>query len=105
MLITHQCLVDALWGCTEPKMFWFLSISYCPVSEGAEAAQGAGGDRTRTADLNWPKGHSVPNDIMQGNNKTEGVGGGRLALLGDRLGISQWVMSNCFVHYLFCVHT
>ena len=30
-----------------------------------------GGNRTRTADLNWPKGYSTPYDIKNGNYKIE----------------------------------
>lgn len=33
-----------------------FSFSYCSAKEGSEGAQGAGWDRTRAADLNWPKG-------------------------------------------------
>jgi len=62
-------LVAADQCCAEPKT---LSFSYCPTNGGV-GAQGAGrhrrlkelgGDRIRTVDLNWPKGYSIPYDIM-----------------------------------------
>lgn len=50
------------------------------------------GDRNRTDDLSWPKGHSILYDVMQ-SNKTGGAGwggvrGGWLPPLGDWLGIA-----------------
>ena len=52
MLITHQCLQLLLSSATE--------------SQGhlQQRAQEAGGSRVRTADLDWPKGHSIPYSIM-----------------------------------------
>ena len=42
--------------------FSFFSFSYWPASK--EGHKELGGDRTRTADLNWPKAYSVIYKIM-----------------------------------------
>lgn len=59
------------------------------------------GDRTRTADLSWPKGCSIPCSVMW-NNKTGGSWlGGPAAAWGQA---EQWVVGaeNCVVCYLLC---
>lgn len=53
---------------------------------------------SRTADLNWPRGYSIPQNII--------LNWGELArshglLLRDWLGIGQRVGSGCVVHHLF----
>lgn len=42
-----------------------LSFSASTAAEGAGGHKELGGNRTRTAALNWPKGYSVPYGIMQ----------------------------------------
>lgn len=48
--------------------------------------QQAGGQQSRTADLNYPNGYSIPQNIRSGR-------------VDWCSGISQWVMSNCMVHH------
>ena len=60
-----------------------------------------GGSAVRTADPTWPKGPSTPHDTVP-SVWTRGVAGGKGPLLMDRLGIHQWVVSNCTVHHSFC---
>lgn len=64
--------------------------------------QKLGGDRTKTGDPTWPKGYPILYGIML-NHKTRGNLLGGLLLLGDWLGISQLVLSNYILHYLFHV--
>ena len=46
--------------------FQFSSYSYCPASEGGGSGhKELGGDTTRAADLNWPRGYSIPIHIAQ----------------------------------------
>jgi len=60
-----------------------------------------GGDTGGTADPTCPKGYSIPCDIVL-SNKTGGVrAGGELPILGNWLGISLLVVSNCFPRVLF----
>ncbi|KAK4828177.1 hypothetical protein QYF61_024426, partial [Mycteria americana] len=52
-----------------------------------------GGDTARTADPNWPKGYSIPYDVML-NKKLGGLAGRARPLLRNWLGISQQVNEN-----------
>lgn len=64
-----------------------------------------GGDRSRTADPNWPKGYSTPYGVML-NNTTGGcwLGEESVPLLGEWLAICQQVESNnCVVQHLLCL--
>ena len=80
------------------------------AAHGALSARGLGvhkelgGDRTSTADLNWPKGYSILYDIMQRNLKMVKSWLGRQPLLRDCLTIGWWVVCNCFVHHLLCLY-
>ena len=51
MVVTKQC-------CVEPRPFQFLSKGLL------RRPKELGGDKMKTADLNWPKGCSIPYDIM-----------------------------------------
>jgi len=61
-------------------------------------------DRNRTADLIWPKGHSIPYDIME--KKLEN--GGEFADVGSCcLGTGWALFGGCeqlLVHHLFWAH-
>jgi len=52
-----------------------FSFLCCPISERLRVHKELGGDWSRTANLNWSKGYSIPCDIMQ-NYKTGGIGYG-----------------------------
>jgi len=61
-LITHHILIVAEQCYAKPRTF---SVSCTTLTAtGQEKPRELGGDRTRTADLNWPKGYSVIYKIM-----------------------------------------
>lgn len=60
-----------------------------PVSASKQVHKKPGGSSSRTADQNWPKGCSLPENVTF-----------ILFTGGIWLGISQWVVSNGIVHYL-----
>lgn len=61
-----------------------------------------GGSIAGTGDLNWPKGHSTPQNIMPsiwtGGSYPEGE---PVWAWEEGSGMGQWVVSNCMVHCLF----
>jgi len=56
-------------------MFQFLIFSLCPASKGAGGHKELGEGRNKTADLNWPRGYSIPCGIMWDNYNAEFAGG------------------------------
>jgi len=59
-----------------------------------------GGSIARAPDTNWPKGYSIPCDVRLSMGE---AGWAWQSLLIVRLGIRQWVMSNCIVNHQFCI--
>jgi len=57
-------LVLGHWQHTTEDVFFPLSFTCCPASKGAGEHRELGWDRTTTANLNWPKGYSIPYSIM-----------------------------------------
>ncbi len=72
----REGLLQRLMGitvCTEDKvsaLVWPSSSSAPHSSSLTAPLPGGTGDRTRTADLNWPKGHAILCDIMQKKKMT-----------------------------------
>jgi len=63
-------------------MFQFLFFSLCPASKGAGGHKELGEGRNKTADLNWPRGYSIPYDIIKKESlKKRANSGGFLPLL------------------------
>ena len=65
MLITHQyfsCCLVMLYRARDISVFQLPALP-CHQREMGDHNE-LRGDRTRTADLNWPKGYSIPYDIM-----------------------------------------
>jgi len=86
--------------CTETRMFQF-SVSHSALpAMGLGGHKNLGGDRTRTADLNWPKGYPIPHGTVWTNYKTSWLGS--LLLFGVWLDIGQWVVSRSAV--ALCIH-
>lgn len=58
-----------------------LNNFYCPASKGKlRGHKKLGGDRIRIADLNWPKGFSIPYNIMRRDFKNCGESAGVAAI-------------------------
>lgn len=97
-VLTHQC-----FSClrAEAPQRGLSSFSCCPADGKAWSAQGAG---TRTADQSGQRGsYPTPYGILSASTAWGSWLGG-LPLPGVWLGIGRWVVSNCTVHHLFCVH-
>lgn len=78
MFITH---FSCCWAVLRRAKVISASCTALPV-RGLEQYRELGGDRTRTADLYWPKGCSIPHNIIR-NNWT-GVSGVSLRLVGHQ---------------------
>ena len=93
LLITHQCF-SCHWAVLHRAEDISVSPSlFCPTSKGAWGHTELGRDRTRTGDLNCPKGHSIPCSVMwKKPYKTEGS-----QLVEQLLLRTNWVlvMNNC----------
>ena len=69
MLITYWCF-QLLLSSVVQSQGYFSILCFCQQG-GLAKHKDPGGDRPRTADLNWPKGYSTPYDIKNGNYKIE----------------------------------
>ncbi|XP_064905757.1 zinc finger protein 3-like isoform X2 [Columba livia] len=87
-LKTHQRVHRGPWE-VQPRTFHLLVP--CQL----------GGDTAGTAAPKWPKGCSLPSDVMV-STETGGSGPGA-PQLRDALGISPRVVSDCVVYHLFCI--
>ena len=60
----------------------FQSLNFCCPARGLGGHKDLGEDRIRTADLNWPRGYSIPYDIIKKESlKKRANSGGFLPLL------------------------
>lgn len=97
MLLRHQCFSLLLNRVLQYRAK-DISVSHLLVLScqwgGLGGHQELGGYRMRTSKLSCPKSYSIPHNIMW-----KRLGNGRelirQANTAGRLGISQWVMSNC----------
>ena len=109
MLITHQCFSygwAVLYRAKDIPVSQFLVLS-CKW-RWLRGHKELGWDRSRTADLNWPKGYSIPYNILQKPWKMVGTWPREKPLLRDRLGIGEWwaiaLCITCFVYvYIYTI--
>lgn len=101
--VSIMLTIDWCFGCGWPGLTLgqrHFSPSCHPASEEAEGAQETW--RRQSCD-SWLKECSISSGVIL-SNKTGASwlwGGG--PLLRGQLGIGQWVLTNCVVHYLFCL--
>ncbi|KAK4826156.1 LOW QUALITY PROTEIN: hypothetical protein QYF61_005729 [Mycteria americana] len=76
-----------------PGFSWELIFFLLPML--CRAHKKLGGGTAKTVDPNWPKGYSIPYDLMY---KLGGAGWGQRSLLGDWLGISRQVRNHDTLH-------
>lgn len=94
-----SAFIVALLFFTEPRTFQLLVLScQCKGMRGHKELRG---DRTRTSELNWPKGYFMTYDIIW---KNLGSWLGRGVLLKGWLDVHQLVVNNCTVHTLLSWH-
>lgn len=67
VFLAHQCC-SYCWAVLTQSQGCF-SFSHCPASMEAEEHKELGGDGTRTAFTQWPKGYPITYDIMLSNNR------------------------------------
>jgi len=96
LVVSVQCYTDS-------RTFQFLSFSCCPVSR--EMGNTVIWEWTELAQLTSAGQRDIPYHMTScEKNIKQGNWPGGLPLLREWLGIINQVVSNYFVHHLFCIH-